>query len=336
MAEAMQQRKPKIQEIRDDFFQSPLATNLLYNEEDKLFYTYNESTSTYVPLANGELPKLLDEFLLKTYGVNNPLSITEQVIREVRASLLRDQSGSLTVIKTITPQSSFKDALVFDFKTVTIIPSSPKVHSFHHFDFSFPITPTPTPSFDAFLLSTFTHSDGTEDKELADFMLSVLAYYLSPILPTDPIAFVLQGSGANGKSIFLNLLQSFIGEEYVAALSMEDLSERFNLPSLIGKRLNIVTEDQSKFVKADKLKAVISGERVRVERKYEEPFFFSPKVKHIFSTNKDVKFDDVDYATLRRIFVVPFNRTFVSADFISQAILTSTALSSWQKTKDSN
>lgn len=304
--------KPKIQDIRDAYLSLPTTKNLLYHEAEKQFYVYNPATSHFTP--HESFDKELDNFITRLFGTD--ISVTNSVIQETKDSLIRDPLSRLTLYKLsdsyAQSRSAFSDQKVLDFKTNTVHPASPSIICFHYFNFPLPTTPTPTPTFDSFILQTFATPDGQEDPQIADFILSILAYYVSPLFPQDPYAFILQGSGSNGKSIFLKILESFIGQQFISSLSMEDLSDRFAPAGLVNKRLNLVSEDQSKFVKVDKIKAMISLEKIKIERKYEEPFFLNPQVKHIFSTNRDIRFDDIDYATMRRIFVIPFPRTFVS------------------------
>ncbi len=309
--------KPRIQDLRSLFMLSELAQSLLFNEDHQTYYQFDKALGIYKPLSLSELASLLDQFLFARFG--DEININSQLVKELADSIKRDWINPLKHVSEATDpslyaRSAFKDSKTLDFSTGDLNASSATLPALHAFDFNFPTKPSPTPYFDRYLAETFTHADGTPDADFADFMLTILAYYLSPLFPSDPIAVIFQGSGANGKSIFISLLQSFIGKDSYSALSMEDLSDRFSSSLLLGKRLNLVSEDQSRFIKADKLKATISLEPIKIEQKYQTPFFFKPRAKHLFSTNKDVRFDDVDFATLRRFIIIPFFRTFVSTN----------------------
>ena len=124
-------------------------------------------------------------------------------------------------------------------------------------------------------------------------------------------AFFLVGEGANGKSTFLDVLTSLFGERSVTSYSIESLTNnRFTTAALVGKRLNACAEEESKYLRSDKFKALVSGDMVTAERKYGDSFQFRPQVKFVFSTNEMPTFDGLNKGLRRRIKVVPFFRSF--------------------------
>ena len=71
-----------------------------------------------------------------------------------------------------------------------------------------------------------------------------------------PYAYMLVGSGANGKSTYLNLLQEFLGKENVSNVSLQELCEdRFKVAQLVGKLANIYAF-QSSFHRDRKLRPI--------------------------------------------------------------------------------
>jgi putative DNA primase/helicase len=93
--------------------------------------------------------------------------------------------------------------------------------------------------------------------------------------------------------------------------NIEKLTTRpFYLPALIGKKLNISNEEESKFLKSDTFKALITGNDVSAERKYGDPFDFKPNIKFIFASNKIPTFSDLNYGITRRIKIIPFYNRF--------------------------
>lgn len=305
-------KRPKILELREFFLHTPpIKDNLLYHEGEAMFYLYDEERFFYSVLSEKELKALIDKFILTFYTEqSSSLDTTKHLIEEVFESLVRYSGPAIQKIhgSKHSTVSSFLDGQ-FDFKTLEFSPHNKKNPSFHSFSFSFPHSPLLTPSFDKYLETTFVKEDGSPDPELVDFMISSLAFYISPI-NYEPFSLFLLGSGANGKSVFLDLLINLIGDEFMSALTMETLSSRFGMAGLIGKRLNCVSEDQSKYINPGRVKALISQEIVEVEKKYSDISKCRFTAKHIFSSNKEIKFEDVDRATTRRIAVVKFNRTF--------------------------
>ena len=78
-----------------------------------------------------------------------------------------------------------------------------------------------------------------------------------------------------------------------------------------GKMVNLHPD-----LKADKIKdggyfkALVSGDRIKAERKYGQPFELENKAKLLFSANEIPETDDESYAYFRRWVIVPFNHTF--------------------------
>ena len=121
----------------------------------------------------------------------------------------------------------------------------------------------------------------------------------------------LIGSGANGKSLFINILIKVIGIENVAALELHLLSHRFLVGTLKDKLLNVSSEVQTNSkVQENVFKQVISGDLIQADVKHRDSFNFRPIAKHIFSMNEIPVITDRTYALARRLIVVKFNQRF--------------------------
>ena len=121
----------------------------------------------------------------------------------------------------------------------------------------------------------------------------------------------LIGSGANGKSVFINTLIKIIGKENVSALELHQLSNKFLLGNLKDKLLNVSSEVQTRSpVDSSIFKQVVSGDLVQADMKYKQPFSFRPIAKHIFSMNEPPVITDRTHAMSRRLLIVKFNQTF--------------------------
>ena len=81
-------------------------------------------------------------------------------------------------------------------------------------------------------------------------------------------AFFLHGEGSNGKSLLLEVLTMLIGHENVSNLTLQDLDNSFRRSSLIGKTVNIATENEIniKGFNSQYFKAIVSGDRILVEK----------------------------------------------------------------------
>lgn len=151
--------------------------------------------------------------------------------------------------------------------------------------------------------------------------------YLSEVIPADTIplvwemigyllmfgnplqrSIIFQGPGGNGKSTLLRVLLHMLGKENVSALSLRQISEdRFALAGLLGKTANLAGDIDSKYLgDASRFKQVVGGDILEVERKYGQPFNFSPYVVPVFSANEFWKTGDTTEGYWRRWLPIPF------------------------------
>lgn len=126
-------------------------------------------------------------------------------------------------------------------------------------------------------------------------------------------AFVLFGSGANGKSLFTRMISKIVGSQNVSSVNLTTLNKQFGLTGLIGKKLNLIDEISGNYFESNIIKGLISGEKMSAEIKYRpEPIEFHPTTKLIFSVNELPKINDTTPGLYRRFIIIPFNKTYVS------------------------
>lgn len=146
-------------------------------------------------------------------------------------------------------------------------------------------------------------------------------------------AFILIGSGANGKSTILDMIEAFLGPRNYSSLPLEKVTDRFNSAELENRLANIGDDIDNVAIKdSGTLKKMISGESITVERKGERPFKLSPYATHIYSANSIPRSFDKSDGFYRRWLFVPFNAKFTSEDpdydpLIEDKITTDEALS---------
>ena len=117
---------------------------------------------------------------------------------------------------------------------------------------------------------------------------------------------MLEGPGANGKSVLLAILEGLVGSENCSSVSLEDFRERFALSATVGKLVNIVSEvgDVNRLPEG-KLKAFVVGDPLTLDRKYRDPLGVRPTARLVFATNKIPRFDDQTDGLWRRLIIVP-------------------------------
>lgn len=126
-------------------------------------------------------------------------------------------------------------------------------------------------------------------------------------------AFILTGSGSNGKSTFLNVLKTMLGKRNLSVLDLKKLGDRFSTVMLFGKLANIGDDISDEFVTdAAEFKKIVTGETIDAEQKGQPKFDFEPYAKLIFSANNIPRIGKGrdSSAIMRRLVIVPFNARF--------------------------
>lgn len=129
--------------------------------------------------------------------------------------------------------------------------------------------------------------------------------------------FMLTGDGSNGKSTYIDLFKTILGEKNIVALELQELGERFKTAEMFGKLANIGDDIGDEFVaNTAVLKKLATGDRLNVERKGQNPFDFNNYAKLIFSANSIPRMGKGkdNSALLRRMIIIPFNATFSDED----------------------
>ena len=145
------------------------------------------------------------------------------------------------------------------------------------------------------------------------------------ILPERRIqqAILLLGDGANGKSTLLQAITNFLGQRNVSTVSLQQLdNDKFAAAELYGKLANICSDLPGEHLAGTAMfKAIVSGDSVRAQRKYQEPFTFRPSCKLLFSANMLPQSNDTSYAFFKRWIIVPFDRRFTNGSAIPSYLI---------------
>lgn len=164
---------------------------------------------------------------------------------------------------------------------------------------------TDCPTFKRFVSEIMRH----DEKKI--LLLQEIAGYCLTKSTMFQKAFIFHGNGANGKSTFLDCLQTVLGPKNASSLTIQNMSSPFGLAGLHKKRLNVVEEISSNYFESDMIKKIITGASITCDRKYQEPFIFRPCAKIIFAANTLPKIRDVSKGLYRRFMVVPFIAEFL-------------------------
>lgn len=130
-------------------------------------------------------------------------------------------------------------------------------------------------------------------------------------------SFMLTGEHDNGKSTFLDCIKAILGDENISALDLKELGDRFNTSMMYGKLANIGDDIGDDFLQGSQVavfKKVVAGNRIKAERKGQDPFEFNPFVKLLFSANDIPHIRDKTGAVLSRLIIIPFKALFTKDD----------------------
>jgi putative DNA primase/helicase len=112
-------------------------------------------------------------------------------------------------------------------------------------------------------------------------------------------AILLVGEGANGKSVYLAGLRTFLGRANVASETLHRLeSNRFGVAQLVGKLANICPDLPSASLAGSSVfKLITGGDCITGEHKFKQPFSFIPFARLVFSANHLPRSADACLAT---------------------------------------
>jgi putative DNA primase/helicase len=299
------------------FVENPMHKQMLmYVEEIRSFAHYDAEKGLYKILNKDEETSYFYRSLAFGTNRNITIAIVNDIVRQI--SFLTERRKQNTISKYL----ALKDGLL-DTDTGETMPFDINKVAFY----SLPLTSAEAKEaysnnyilancrFKKFLdevLITSDEENPEPDKDLQALTQELFGYCLVPTTKSEA-TFFLKGSGSNGKGVVIELLEHLMGAENVSSTDISQLTnDRFAYADLIGKRVNLSTENEGEHVTSDKFKALISGDPVRIERKYGDSYTARLPIKYVFSTNDFPKFSGFDFALMRRIKILPFNKEFQS------------------------
>ena len=153
-----------------------------------------------------------------------------------------------------------------------------------------------------------------EDDEIRDLLEELIGYtfYRRNELRK---AFILIGDKANGKSTYLDMIKTLLGDENTSALDIGELDDHFKTFGLFHKLANIGDDIGDNFIPNPAIfKKLVSGERINADVKYGSPIEFNSYAKLLFSANDVPRIRDKSGAVQSRLIIIPFNATFSPDD----------------------
>lgn len=150
------------------------------------------------------------------------------------------------------------------------------------------------------------------DPEFVMAIKEVIQAACLPLAPRDKMCLFYSETGNNGKGTICQLIRNLLGEESTVNIPLKEFSSRFGLSGLPNAIAVITDEnDVGSFNQGlANLKAVITGDKVTIERKYQNSFDYAFNGLILQCINGLPKGDDKTNSFLRRLHIIPFQNCF--------------------------
>jgi len=157
------------------------------------------------------------------------------------------------------------------------------------------------------------------NQELQQYLQRLCGSVLTGIT-RDQTFFFFYGTGANGKSVFVNTIAGVLGD-YARTAAMETFTASTSdqhptdLAGLQGARLVVASEiEDGKRFAISKLKRVTGGDKVSARLMRQDFFEFVPQFKLVIVGNHKPEVGTIDEAVRRRLQLIPFTVTIPEND----------------------
>ena len=152
------------------------------------------------------------------------------------------------------------------------------------------------------------------DADLQTYLQRMAGYCLTGSTQAHAL-FFLYGTGANGKSVFVNVLATILGD-YATNAPMDTFMEArgdrhpTDLAGLRGARFVASVEtEQGRRWNESKVKAITGGDKVSARFMRQDFFEYTPQFKLVIAGNHKPAIRNVDEAMKRRMHLIPFTVT---------------------------
>lgn len=173
---------------------------------------------------------------------------------------------------------------------------------------------TATPRGDCPRWRAFLNDVTGGDAGLQAYLQRTVGYCLTGATSAHAL-FFLYGTGANGKSVFVNVVSTILGD-YAANAPMDTFMEArgdrhpTDLAGLRGARfVSSIETEQGRRWNESKVKAITGGDKISARFMRQDFFEYPPQFKLVIAGNHKPSLRNVDEAMKRRLHLIPFTVT---------------------------
>lgn len=146
------------------------------------------------------------------------------------------------------------------------------------------------------------------EKEARDVLAEYVGWLFIPDLKLEKVLF-LYGSGCNGKSVFVEIIEALVGKDNISHESLSDLCDEYGANSranLAGKILNTCSDVAPNAFAGDLFKRLASREPISMKTLYKDVITTDEYAKMLFCLNELPKTSDTSNGFYRRFLIAPF------------------------------
>ena len=280
--------------------------NKILTTNDLFFYNqsfYKYDSNQWIPIDTNRIKKQILDILEDKYKqsrVNNIIDIIKlKCLKEEDEINLTKKFNALNI----------KNG-VYYIETGKLIPhdqNTKELFSTNLFDVEYNQNAT-CKRWESFLLEVFEPDKDKQDK------IQLLQEFLGLTLTRNVSfqkALLLLGSGSNGKSKIIDVMEAILGNGNYSNLELNQLSSPTYRVQLQHKLANFCSEiDHKNKFSSSVFKSIVTGDSLTGDEKFKNPIRFKAHCKLIFATNDLPKTTDTTRGYFRRLLILKFNKSF--------------------------
>lgn len=156
-----------------------------------------------------------------------------------------------------------------------------------------------------------------EDEDTEKYVEKLVSYFFSGLIK-DRSFYCWYGSGRNGKSAFLNMIDNVMSKRLLKTLSESAILQkkaqsgaREDIINLKDSRLAVVNEtNEGDAIDSGMIKRLTGGDAITCRGLYKSEITFTTQSKILMLSNNLLQFDVSDQAMLDRVKFIPFKKIF--------------------------
>lgn len=255
------------------------------------------------------------------YRIIEPLEVKRLIIeltqrrstsRHVNEFVALSQAVNQRRTEDMNPPEGFLNLQngILNLETRELIPHNPKFYFRYCLPHSYDRHAEPL-HWVKFLYDVF---EGNHD--LVDLTAEVFGYALQGGAPWLHKAFLLIGSGRNGKSTYLDVLKHILGPKNVSNVPLQNLSKPFSVVMADGKLANVCGEITTKEIESEAFKLAVGGEELVAAQKGQPEYPMRFQARMFFACNRSPYMRDSSAGVFEKLCFIPFTHYFRPEDRI--------------------